>query len=73
MHVYTKQKDEKKKKRINCRCAYTLQTDEGFSTNTHISLCHPESQERFTKGEALRLRTNSSEETFEENINNFKR
>ena len=42
---------------------------------THFSLSPLRgSQERFIKGEALRLfRTNSSEETFEENINNFKR
>ena len=41
---------------------------------THFKSCHPPGVKKgFVKGEALRLlRTNSSKETFEENINKFK-
>ena len=41
---------------------------------THFKSCHPPGVKKsFAKGEALRLlRTNSSKETFEENINKFK-
>ena len=42
---------------------------------THFTSCHPPSVKNgFVKGEALRiLRTNSSKDTFEENISKFKR
>ena len=42
---------------------------------THFTSCHPPSMKNgFVKGEALRiLRTNSSKDTFEENISQFKR
>ena len=42
---------------------------------THFTSCHPPSMKNgFVKGEALRiLRTNSSKDTFEENISKFKR
>ena len=41
---------------------------------THFKSCHPPGVRKgFIKGEALRLlRTNSSKETYEENINKFK-
>ena len=42
---------------------------------THFTSCHPQSRKNgFVKGEALRiLRTNSSEDTFEENISKLEK
>ena len=71
IHASTKEQDLKRNLRLDTRTYFKL--TETFQY-THFKSCHPPGVKKgFVKGEGLRLlRTNSSEETFVENIRIFK-